>query len=284
MSEMCSLFGGSRHLAGTLCVPDDRTPEPVAFVLFNAGVIHRIGPHRFNVKLARALAASGFSSLRFDLSGQGDSQREPTFAPLAQQAVADVRAAMDHLERTVGVKRFVIAGMCSGANHGLSAAHADGRVVGLWMYDGFHYPTPKTRRLYYQNQLQSQGVSGVCRWLVRRVTALGRRSQGNAPKDVSEYWQDAPPREVYGATLRDLVTRNVDIFMVQSGSFPGDYNYADQFLDGFREFVGEAIRCDFEPTFDHTVTTVDAQRRVIASLLNWAQRFSEAPRNSAAGK
>ena len=103
--------------------------------MLNAGVIHRIGPHRFNVKLARALASQGAAVLRMDLSGQGDSGVHPQALPFQEQAIADLRAAMDHLQRICSVDRFVIAGICSGAFNGLATALVDERVAGLWMLE-----------------------------------------------------------------------------------------------------------------------------------------------------
>src|SRR6185436_6886506 len=49
------------------------TPAAPAFIILNAGVLHRVGPHRLHVILARRIAASGLPSLRLDLGGIGDS-------------------------------------------------------------------------------------------------------------------------------------------------------------------------------------------------------------------
>jgi hypothetical protein len=50
-----------------------QTPPAVMFVLLNAGAVHRQGPFRLYVHLARRLAALGFSCVRFDQPGIGDS-------------------------------------------------------------------------------------------------------------------------------------------------------------------------------------------------------------------
>ena len=47
-------------------------------VLLNAGIIHRIGPNRLYVQLARRLASRGHAVLRFDLAGIGDSEPPST--------------------------------------------------------------------------------------------------------------------------------------------------------------------------------------------------------------
>jgi hypothetical protein len=43
----------------------------------NAGMLHRVGPYRLHVRLARDLARMGFSSLRVDLADTGDSPLRP---------------------------------------------------------------------------------------------------------------------------------------------------------------------------------------------------------------
>ena len=59
-------FGSGERLLGIVTpAPQPLAGAPVC-LLFNAGVVHRIGPHRLNVKLARALAARGFTALRMD--------------------------------------------------------------------------------------------------------------------------------------------------------------------------------------------------------------------------
>jgi dienelactone hydrolase len=275
VNEITSLFGPAKHLVGTVAMPDAAGLAPVGFILLNSGVIHRVGPHRFNVKLAQSLARNGYASLRFDLSGQGDSKRAVPAIPFVEQAVADVRSAMDHLQRTVGTSRFAIVGLCSGAHHAISAAQVDDRITGLWMYDGFNYPTPKTRRVYYQQRLRTEGAASIRAWAAERISAqlrAGTRESIAEPVRPSiEYWQSAPPREEYGAMIRRLVQRGSRIFMMHSGSFADEYNYAGQFYDAFRDFVTpQDVRCVYRPDFDHTLTAVAAQREAIAIICKWA--------------
>ena len=63
--EMVVRFGDAESLVGIVTLPSAPT-NSTAVVLLNAGVIHRVGPHRMNVQLARRLAARGFTALRFD--------------------------------------------------------------------------------------------------------------------------------------------------------------------------------------------------------------------------
>ncbi len=286
MLELAASFGPSKHLSGTLTLPADGSPpRDTAFLMFNAGVIHRIGPHRFNVKLARRLAALGWPSLRFDLAGQGDSDASPVSQPFQRQIVADLRAAMDHLQRTTGLERIVIAGICSGAHRGLAAAQEDERVVGLWMLDGFSYPTRKSRLQRYLRLLERNPVGTLASWaswpwqqLRQRFEAHGRAGDGTEPVEI-DYGSVTPPREQFVRMLETVTQRGGHLFEMHSGNALWRYSYQGQFADAFGHLpLAQRVRSDFLPDIDHTLTRGEVQRRVIDAILDWAgTRFGAAP-------
>jgi alpha/beta superfamily hydrolase len=134
MTETAVQFGASGSLVGVLTRPEPaRAP---AVILLNAGSIHRVGPNRIYVQLARSVAARGFCALRFDFSGIGDSGSRPDNLPFELSAVAETRQAMDYLETAENVHAFVLAGICSGADVAVRAACRDRRVVGVVAING----------------------------------------------------------------------------------------------------------------------------------------------------
>ena len=73
-------FGEGGRLFGILTLPGmppRRAQELPVFVFLSAGLLHRVGPHGLHVRLGRELAQMGFSSLRVDLAGTGDSPPHP---------------------------------------------------------------------------------------------------------------------------------------------------------------------------------------------------------------
>lgn len=290
MNEIPMIFGAERHLVGTLALPATPASQPMGILLFNAGVVHRIGPHRINVKLARHLASLGFPSLRFDLSGQGDSRASSSAASYREQAVIDLRAAMDHMERTAGVRRFAIVGICSGANHGLACALADDRVAGLWMLDGHAYPTRRTRWLLYRRKFEQRGLLSSAAWAVQRLAALPGQLVRRFGRGAGEKVDDGrvtPPAAEFAQALQTIVDRGVAVSMMYSGSLLNTYNYPEQFMDVFGTYpFARRIRCEFAPDIDHTVTPVSAQRKLLALVADWARDLSRAttpiPERSAA--
>ncbi len=223
----------------------------------NAGVIHRIGPHRLNVKIARALAATGIATLRFDLSGVGDSPAAVGGANFVEQAVLDLQAAMDHLEGRLGVNRFVVFGLCSGAVNSYHLALRDQRVVGALMFDGFMYPTLRThllRRWRRFRLLSWTSLAGkIPRWLYERLAAA-EAAAGVGDDELSD-----PTRQQFEQAMNRLVARGVAVYLVYSGSFLESYNYDSQLRDAFPKaaFLDRA-RHDYMPDVDHTVTSLAA--------------------------
>ncbi|MSP77865.1 MAG: alpha/beta fold hydrolase [Rhodospirillaceae bacterium] len=95
------------------------------------GVYPRMGSNRISVMHARRYASQGFTSLRLDLAGVGDSEAAPEGDSVVYnlKSCADVAAAVDWLEAR-GHKRVVLVGMCSGGYLGFQVAQRDKRVVG----------------------------------------------------------------------------------------------------------------------------------------------------------
>ena len=136
-SEEPFVFGSSHRLFGVLVRPRaDRTRvERPAVIITNAGTVHRIGPHRLYVELARDLAALGFHVLRMDLSGIGDSEVGTSAENLCYPAtgLADCQDGMSALASRLGIERFVVAGLCSGGDIAFQLGLADPRVAGVVM-------------------------------------------------------------------------------------------------------------------------------------------------------
>lgn len=117
LTETACRFGEDGQLFGIHCRPQGRERIPT-IVLFNSGVVHRVGPNRLYVELARNFAAIGFASFRCDIEGIGDSVlRGPGREnhPYPETAGRDARSALYFLVERFGAQGFVLMGLCSGA-------------------------------------------------------------------------------------------------------------------------------------------------------------------------
>lgn len=129
MHEEAIAFGKTGSLIGVVTSPASSGRLPAA-ILLNAGIVHRVGPNRLHVRMARALAERGATVLRFDHSGIGDSAPRADALPFGKSSVAEVREAMDWLSARKGCTRFVLIGLCSGTLTAFRTACEDNRVVG----------------------------------------------------------------------------------------------------------------------------------------------------------
>ena len=156
--EKVYTFGFENNLVGVMTERTDNkeSNDLPAILLWNAGLLHRVGPHRLYVNLARRLAIDGFIVFRFDLSGLGDSemlQRENR--PEDERVASDIREAMRFVEIKKNKKQFILIGLCSGADNAHLLTSQDSRVVGAVFLDGFGYRTLKYYFYYYVHRLTS---------------------------------------------------------------------------------------------------------------------------------
>jgi pimeloyl-ACP methyl ester carboxylesterase len=288
VKEQAVLFGPGQILLGieSRPAPEARAAGRPAVILLNAGVVHRVGPHRLTVHVARRLAAAGFHVLRFDMAGLGDSARRKGSAPYQERAVQDVRDAMELVQQATGIDRFILGGLCSGADNSLRTAVADTRVAGIALLDPYAYRTPE---FYVRRFLSRAREPGVWKRLARRQSAAlikgvqarlakvagGDKAKAEAPIElprVPQYSRKFAPREEFGNQLRGLVDRGTAVLIAYSGSMDGVYNHAGQFDSAFRSYgLAGRVRSLYYPDANHTYTELSVQRRLIDAVLDWAR-------------
>ena len=141
MKEEAVLFGASRSLVGVITTPAGaaRAADHPAAILLNSGLVHRVGPNRIYVKLARQLAAAGMTVLRFDYSGVGDSPARSDGGLLDECRVEETLAATQLLSARQGIQRFVLMGICSGAVNSFNAIRQDPRIIGAALINPLGY-------------------------------------------------------------------------------------------------------------------------------------------------
>jgi pimeloyl-ACP methyl ester carboxylesterase len=185
-------------LRGVLTEPVSAAEADLCAVLLNAGALRRIGPQRMWVEAARRWAAAGIPTLRFDVSGVGDSDGEDGIfsrrsAFQRPEFDAQVQAALDALESRGLPGRFVLGGVCSGAYWSLHRALADERVRGIlllnllafvWSPDlGAARDRRRARALMHEGKLRTVlRVAATDRWRIvrllgtelRRLRSIGR--------------------------------------------------------------------------------------------------------------
>jgi len=274
MTEQAVLFS-EQSLVGVLTKADEGTDTSRPIVVFlNAGMVHRVGPNRLHVRLARELARRGFDSLRFDLSGIGDSPARVDGASLHDAALRDVRDALCFVANEQEGSTFVLMGLCSGADLAFRAALADERVVGGVLIDGFPYHTFRSRlhrrARHYAWQLRGRNwrellgsQSPVWRHL-RRSPKPGLLPGAHRQRDV-------PSKDEADAGLHGLTERGVRLLVLNTPD--RDYSYPRHFAETFPRVRSDLVQITFFPDADHTFTLHANQDLLIRTIIEWISWF-----------
>ena len=130
MTEVIEHFGAEHALFGIHTRARVRR-RATSVVLANSGIVHRVGANRTTVVLARHLAAAGYESLRFDLSGLGDSPERTDGRGWEQSSPLELGAAVAAARRRPGVTDLVLYGNCGGAAKSFWTALKEPSVTGL---------------------------------------------------------------------------------------------------------------------------------------------------------
>lgn len=278
MIEQTHTLGANGHLVATLTLPSTPPaggPAPMA-LLTNSGVISRVGPHRMNVHLARRLAAKGIASIRFDMSGIGDSRRSGGVGSQMDQWVLDTRAVMDFAQRRTGCERYFMVGFCSGAEVAHRTALVDERLSAMLLWDLYAYPTLQSRIRAALFRVRRSGVSGLWRKL-RRVLGSAPGGSGAAASGAARPQQDLEPpvvprKEDFAAQLQALVDRRVEVLVMYCGGEPLWHTYPGQFRDAFagQRFLTQAqVGCVTLGISDHLLTRHVAQQAFLGHVERW---------------
>lgn len=295
-------FGPDHSLFGILAeparrsAPDRRTDT--AILMLNVGGHYRIGPNRMHVKASRALACAGYRTLRFDLTGIGDSRCEAGFTSrdmYSSKPVSDVRAAIDFLAAR-GCKRFYLMGLCSGSFLAFQTALADTRVSGQILMNSRLLEWDDAKGDTWQTSMQQPYKStdfyrrallhpDMYRRLLRGeidIRGIGSRiavlAQAHLKRAVARLVRGESVEEGVLEKIRHLSDRGTDTLLIMSAQDDG-LDYVEFHL-GRR---GSRLRGD--PNFrmlmvedgDHTFSTRASQRIVIDAVQQHLECLHQQP-------
>lgn len=276
MKETICQFGNGSGLVGILTQPSDASKSngPVV-VLLSAGLLHRVGPFRLYISLARKLADAGVSSLRFDLSGVGDSENSQMTASIEERTLADIRAAYDFLGEQHGLHEFVIGGLCSGADDAFRAALEDDRVVGSFQLDGMGYRTKKFMKGHMINHYLPRLASAE-KWKLLASRLGGAKQEQAAEVEVQntggedDLHRSMPSLEAARAGMASMEAKGQKLLLVYTGGASEYYNYAGQIFDSVPEAKKYAgVSECYLPKSDHTYMLKRDREEVMDVLADW---------------
>ncbi len=285
MSESAHLIGTNPQIMGILNVPQELTDagERTAVVMLSSGLLHRVGPFRLHVDLARALARIGIMSFRIDQAGRGDSSRSEgmTAGETIQAELAIVR---EFLAGSQGVDNVVLVGLCSGADDALELARHNAFVKGIVLLDGFAARTPWYYIAYYgQRILDPVRLGNIIKSRLKRLTAKSSGSGDNRNVEFEELAgirnlstvDDA--RTAFGA----LFERDGHALCVFTGGVKEYYCYQGQLRKNLKNRTSKVWLTEvFYPSANHTYPMVKHRNELVELIISWiADRFTSRVNN-----
>ena len=288
MSEEIITFGKTRSLVGILHKPEGPTRADLpAVLLLNAGLLHRVGPNRLYVKIARQLERSGFHVLRFDVWGIGDSQDHT--GETKGTFVDDTLEAFEVLNHRLGATRFMLMGICMGAQIALEVASRDSRVESLALMEGIYV---KSARYHLSRILnphkwkrvftgESQMVKRLRQKLLHKPSGNNsnhlqpaneskgsQTSNGNVTSFLDEN-RDKNMKEKLGA----LLERGTKIILIFRDGNEIAYNYRlrKQGDEIFAVGLPRGLDVVFVRFADHTFTPIVSQDLLLKAMMKWIE-------------
>lgn len=285
-------------LVGIVSEPDEVSEAP-AVLLLNAGLIHRIGPNRLYVTLARRLVEMGMIVLRFDLSGVGDSPNSADTRSFDKVMISDTQAAMDALAARYGVQQFVLMGHCSGSILAFRVASRDERVVGAVIINPegqdqgwVDYDRKRKLARYYQNYYSKEALTDLSRW---KKLLTGQASYGSIARNIFQniLWNkissvifqarnrlgvEQPAKAVNPllnevlADMRAVGKRGIHMLFVHSEGSTGLERVRlllNSKLPELRQ--SPAVKFEIIPQADHTFTLHSAREHVTDAIQRWTE-------------
>lgn len=276
LREQALSFGPEDALVGVWTEPRgaaSRDAGRPAVLMLNSGVVHHVGIWRLHVRLARALARRGFSSLRFDLSGIGDSNIAQPASNLSEMVARDVDAAIDHVREARGVPSVALLGLCSGAHDAIEAAVRRRDVTGViaidliadlqnWQHRVAHVRKRVFNAESWRNALPLTGFGAA-------EPLLETAEETEAPGPTLGV-RDTVPRGELATSLERLLGRDVGLLFVFSAGLEENYNHAGQFAEVLPEVAAHpAATNHFFPDADHTFSDTAQQAALIRLIVDW---------------
>jgi hypothetical protein len=267
MREQAFRFGRARHLVGVAGLPP-AAPGTTGVIVLNAGMVHRVGPFRLHVDMTRRLNELGYPTLRFDLSTIGDSGSSGESQTRKQQVCADVDDAMALLHQHGGCSRFVLVGLCSGAQNAHTVAcgkNSHEKLDGVVFLDGYAYRTIGFRLRHYLPRMFD--AKRWWRWLARKSREVA------GVRDDPVFGVSPLPQDVVRADLAGMLDRGLKLSLIYSGGINMDFNHSRQFRECFGAIMNRAaVSTRYIEEADHTYVLADDRQHLIVHIEEWLQQ------------
>jgi pimeloyl-ACP methyl ester carboxylesterase len=293
---------GPNRLAGVLSSATHTVsaqPETPALLIASTAANPRTADGRFAVRLAREVADLGFTTLRVDVNGIGDSGKEApddqSGIPYSDSVIEDLMAAASWLAAQ-GHREVIAFGVCSGAYAALHAAARTTSLAGVVAINPARFIWPRGMTLAEAEKQQTNSAKGYLasvrngrKWrrLVRErrdlrpvLKALRRlviaRLRSPAMQIAQRFGWQPCARSAQGL-MYELERRGVRTSLVYGEFDPGIDELARHFGPARRAFrKWRHVRVQTIRELDHSLYSASGTRAVIdlcvQTLTGWSAK------------
>lgn len=278
-------FGANKELVGVITFADTQhKPQQRAVLLLNSGLLHRVGPFRMNAELARYLAAQGYTVMRFDLTGIGDSGSNRSALTYDEKIVQDLRDAATVLCDQAGVNEIVSMGNCTGAVNAHKHLVNDERVKAAILLDGYYYPTMKyyVQRyapiLFDWTRMKNIIVRLFNRFRSEDSDSGKHKSTQSKSQGDMTFGMQSPSKEQAEKELNEALSQGKHLHLIYSGGLVLHYTYQDQMFDAIPSLkvFRNQIQITLLKEADHTYFIPADRARLYDHVSNWLGQLSGA--------
>lgn len=269
IEPQAAVFGQHENLIG-IYQPAEVRPiwNEFAAVMVTPGMLHSAGPFRLHSDLAQQLSRVGIPSLRFDLSGIGESLAVGRQGTSLERAAAEIGEALDWIQAEYGHRKLALFGLCSGADDAVFAALTEQRIAGLFLMDGCGYRTPG----YFPQRFQQHYLPKLMspnKWLNLLGTTLGLSSSEPETLQMGFDIREFPSRSAAEQQICELAARDVFLHFHYTGGADDYYNYAGQFDEMFPQVRFPNVTHSFSPQCDHVAFLREDRRAVVQQVTQY---------------
>lgn len=271
-TERAVAIGDRNALIGVVTQGVEVDGDKPGIVVLNGGILPRWSRSRVYVTLARQVASLGFRTLRFDISGIGDSPSRDDGLPPIEAALADLSEVLDWF---VGKDRpVVLIGLCDGANLAAYRASLDSRVVGVVLIDPLIPRTLRYRVLHIWRR-----ISAFTTW--REIVSVQHAVWGRLRTQAASLRRGDPPMtgiDPNSASVRAFLTgvyakiasKDVQVLAVFSGGMQNRHCYRDQMFEAFPT-VGftDRFQVEYFQANDHHFEWPPHRAWLLERLIQW---------------
>lgn len=254
-------------------------------IIVVGGPQYRAGSHRLFVRLARSLAGAGFTTMRFDYSGMGDSggaQRD--FLAVSPDIKASIEALV--LARP-DLQRIVLLGLCDAASASLLYCEDcnDPRICGLvllnpWVRSNQSLARTQVKHYYLQRLRQPEfwkkllsgrvaasalgGLAGNLKTAIR-TTANSQSTDLSFQSRMAKAWADSRRPILLVLSEQDHVAKE---FLEICRTAP----------DWQGKLASTHVEIKHLVSADHTISAKSKKDELITTITAWLDKSHSTPR------